>query len=208
MRVYPFLLIVPFLSLGCATVSQPKPGKITLEDALKSVGTGLALMKKAEFEANGNKEFITGLMPSEAEVVFNISASNSTEKKLYVELTPVSASPVQGKAGGSTGTSESVSRGNQITIKFRNIVFNKTVKAEKDGKTETTEGIIEGDKLEKFLDAVKKSNFIVYLDGSSNETETQTAKAKSGGGGHCSTGNKPLSQVDGPGAGDLSGKKR
>lgn len=203
MRRCLLLLILPLLFLGCATVSAPKPGKITLEDALESVGRGLVKMKKGELEENNGKEFITGLMPSEAEVVFNISASNSTENKLYVELTPVSASPVQGKAGGSTGTSESVSRGNQITIKFRNIVFNKTVKAEKDGKTETTEGIIEGDKLEKFLDAVKKSNVNLYMQNVSAGTGTQT-----GSGGDGATGGMTIFQVDGPDAGDLSEKKR
>lgn len=162
MRVYPFLLIVPFLSLGCATVSQPKPGKITLEEALKSVGTGLALMKKAELEANDNKEFMTGLMPSEAEVVFNISASNSTDGKIYVELTPVSSSPVQGKAGGSIGTSETLTRGNQITIKFRNIAFGKTTTTtSKDGQTVIVEGITDPAKLTEFINAAKSGGVTV-----------------------------------------------
>jgi len=172
MRGFLLLMVIPFLSLGCATVTEPKAGAITLEDALKSVGTGLVFMKQAELQANNNQEFKSGLMASEAEVVFNVSASKSKDGKLYVELTPVTASPVQGKAGGSIGTSESVTRGNQITIKFRNIAFSKTTTTTtKDGQSVTVEGITDAKQLKEFLKVAEEGGVHPMSD---QGTGTQT----------------------------------
>ncbi len=152
MKKYIALIISFAMLTGCASVVVPSPGKITLEEALKSVGRGLVAMKNAEIEENNGKEFKTGLMASEAEVTFNVVASGTQDAKLYVEITPVSG-PVSGKAGANIGTSYNAARGNQITIKFRSIAFSK--------KTTTSDGavIIEGPTdpatLEKILAVLK-----------------------------------------------------
>ena len=46
---------------GCATMVEPQPGKITLEEALASVGRGLVELKKSQLAANDGKEFRSGL---------------------------------------------------------------------------------------------------------------------------------------------------
>lgn len=148
-------------STGCATMVVPTPGTITLESALESVGRGLVRMKQAQLQQNLGVEFQTGLLPSEAEVSFNIAASGKQDGRLYVEMSPIpiTPTPITGKAGAELGSSLTASRGNQITIKFRNIAFSK--------KTTTPEGvvIIEGptdpELLTKTISALKASGIKV-----------------------------------------------
>jgi hypothetical protein len=106
---------------GCATTVVPNAGKVTLEEALESVGAGLVRMKKRQLEETGGKDFSTGLVPSEAEVTFNISASGNQDGKLYIEASPIPSSGV--KVGASAGTAYTATRGNQVTIKFKSLVF-------------------------------------------------------------------------------------
>lgn len=164
MKRYVILIAGCAFFAGCATMVEPKPGTITLEEALRSVGKGLVLMKQAEFEQNNNKRFKTGLLASEAEVTFNISATGSKDGKLYVELTPVPASPlpVGGKAGGSIGTSSSIARGNQITIKFRSLAFTKKT-ATPDGKEVIIEGPTDAKVLTEVLKALEEKDITVYM---------------------------------------------
>lgn len=143
---------------GCASIVVPKPGKITLEDAMKSLGRGLVAMKLAQVQENGGNPFQTGLVPSEAEVTFNIVAAGKDETKLYVELSPVPIppQPVQGKAGAEFGTSYAASRGNQITVRFRNILFTRTFTA--DGKF-----VVESPTDPGLVDQIRKiPGFTVY----------------------------------------------
>jgi hypothetical protein len=67
-------------------------------------------MKKGQMDINHGKDFHRGLVPSEAEVTFNISASGSQNGELHVELSPVPSVPVG--AGASFGTSYTATRGN------------------------------------------------------------------------------------------------
>lgn len=84
---------IPLAVLGCVGLAGccnsqrivPEPGKITLQEAMQSVGEGLTRMHDA---LGGMK---TGLMPSAVEVTFNVSASATDTGKLYVE---VGAQPV------------------------------------------------------------------------------------------------------------------
>lgn len=102
---------------GCASYVVPKPSAITLESAMHSVGAGFREMKKAEGDLR------TGLIPDEVEVTFNISASGEQGGKLFVEVSPLPTAPIQGKAGGEFSTKYTAQRGNQITIKFKNLMF-------------------------------------------------------------------------------------
>ena len=113
-----FVLIVLALVLaGCARAVVPHPSAITLESAMVSVGKGLVQMKEAE----GNLR--TGLLADEVQVTFNISATGTDSSNLYVEVTPVPTNPlIGGKAGAQLQSGLTAQRGNQITIKFKNIM--------------------------------------------------------------------------------------
>jgi len=120
-----------FILAGCGTTAiVPKPGAITLENAMKSVGAGLVEMHKAEA---GLK---TGLIPSEVSVTFNISASATDANKLYVEVGAPAGAPVTGKLGDEASTTTTATRGNQITIKFSNLLLagDKTFVKDKSAK--------------------------------------------------------------------------
>lgn len=153
-------LAVSMLASGCATILEPQPGKITLEEALASVGRGLVELKNEQIKANGGKEFRSGLLPSEAEVTFNISASGEQSGKLFVEITKT---PVDStlKKGSELGSSYTASRGNQITVKFRNIAFSKTTKLE---DRVIIEGVTDPDLLEKIVKALDKTGITLNTE--------------------------------------------
>jgi hypothetical protein len=104
--------------IGCASYVVPKPGKITLEDAMRSVGQGIVEMRKAQGEIK------TGLFTDEVVVVFNISATGEQGGKIYLEMSPIVTSA--GKAGGELSGKYTALRGNQITIKFKNLITSST----------------------------------------------------------------------------------
>jgi len=142
------LLSTILLMPGCASMITPEPSKnITLEAAMKSVGTGLREMR----EAQGDK--LSGLIPSEVEVKFNISASATDTAKLEVSknagfegsasssdtsstsategTTTTSGSSTDSTSSKTTASAESKaelgttvqgSRGNTVTVKFVNII--------------------------------------------------------------------------------------
>jgi hypothetical protein len=119
------LIVLLMAGGGCATRVVSNPSRITLDEALATVARGLVRMhqiEQAEAAKLGQTNFLTGLVPAEADVTFTIAASGSDSSKLYLELSPVpSAGP--GKAGAELGSSYEASRGNQITIKFKNILL-------------------------------------------------------------------------------------
>jgi len=111
------VLIILALGLaGCARTVVPQPGAITLEQAMKSVGTGLRAMREAE---GGLK---TGLIADEVQVTFNITASGTDSGSLHVEMTPIPTNPAAGKVSTDLSSSYTALRGNQITIKFKNLM--------------------------------------------------------------------------------------
>lgn len=113
---------------GCATWVVQNPRKtITLEEATSSLGRSLVAMKQAQIEANGGRDFRTGLVPSEAEVTFKVSATGSDSKELTLDVTPdAGVLPFQGKLFGKLNGARSAERSNLVTIKFKNIVFEET----------------------------------------------------------------------------------
>jgi hypothetical protein len=118
---------------GCASYVVPNPSAITLENAMYSVGAGLREMRRGEGDLR------TGLIPEEVEVTFNISASGDQGGKLYVEVSPIplGVSPIQGKAGAELSAKYTAQRGNQITIKFRNLLFADPSKTQFRNSVET-----------------------------------------------------------------------
>ena len=133
---------VIFLS-GCATTHiVPQPGKITLQAAMEEVATGLN--KMYDIRKDYPK---SGLMPTEATIVFNISASATDEGKLYIEAGANIDVLKIAKVGAETSSKIEASRGNTVTIKFANILL-----APKDTLIMTKTS----DDIEKLFKAIEK----------------------------------------------------
>jgi hypothetical protein len=112
------LLSCTALAAGCATRRVvPVPSDITLEEALVSVARGLAQMKAEAVDVK------TGLLPAEAEVVFNVTTSATDSRRLVLDLEPAAGTPVSGDLRGEAGTQVAASRGNQIRIRFENLLY-------------------------------------------------------------------------------------
>lgn len=156
-----------FILTGCAMMVVPEPSKISLESALRSVGKGLVEMKQGQTEQNKGENFMTGLIPSEVEVTFNISASGTDNGKIYVEMSPIPASiPIPGKAGAELGTSYTAKRGNQITIKFRSLLFSKKTTVD---NVVIIEGPTDPDLYKKIIEAIEETDGTVYLKDAINK---------------------------------------
>ncbi len=141
--------LLPLLLTACSTQTVvPKPGAITLEEAMKSVAAGLVEMKAAEV---GMK---TGLIPSEVTVTFNISATATDQNKLVVEVGAPAGAPVGGKIGGEAGSSATSQRGNQVTVKFSNILF---------APDNTLLKYKTAEEIKELFDVLEKSGIQVYL---------------------------------------------
>jgi hypothetical protein len=113
--------------IGRYSLTPPPPvgesgREITLEDALKSVGTGLRAMKDAE-DAGGT-QFRTGLLPDEVTVTFDISAKGTLTNQIAVsaERSGVSILP---KGSATANVENNSERGNQIRVTLKNIYFSK-----------------------------------------------------------------------------------
>jgi len=122
---------------ACSTDRVAKPGNVTLVEALHDVGAGLAAFKAAELEmvatnaylqhAYGtNGDFITGLMPTELDVTFNVTESASKKNELALDLHAPVVATVGGKLGDTFDSQSAVARGNQVTLKFSSIFFSST----------------------------------------------------------------------------------
>jgi hypothetical protein len=114
-----FLLISCGVTACSADKIVPQPSNITLEAALVSVANGLQQMKHAEGDLR------TGLLAAEVEVTFNVTASATDANKLVVDISGSPAQSVTGtaKLGGEAGTTLAASRGNQIKIRFTNLLY-------------------------------------------------------------------------------------
>jgi hypothetical protein len=136
------VMILALASFSCARTIVPQPGKITLEAAMKSVVEGLRQLRDAE---GGLR---TGLIADEVTVAFNVSASGTDSSSLHLEMTPIPTSPMAGgKASTDFSSSFTASRGNQITIKFKNIMTAPT----------NNTLITNTDNLDKVLEIMKKA---------------------------------------------------
>src|SRR5688572_13021911 len=66
----------------------------------------------------------TGLIRGEVTVVFNVTAGGENKNELRVDLSaPVGTAPVTIGAGGTSGSTATASRGNQITVRFVNVMY-------------------------------------------------------------------------------------
>ena len=136
---------------GCASRRVVRePGKITLQAAMEEVATGLNRMY--EVRADFPK---SGLVPEEVTVVFNISATGTDHGKLYIETGGglVDALKIV-KSGAEISSQVQATRGNQVTIKFSNVLFTP-----KDRLL----AIKTASEISDLLKALKENGVTVYL---------------------------------------------
>ena len=161
----------------CSTNNVAKPSNITLVNALRDVGTGLAEMKAAELSAfatnkvlnpTGTNDFITGLFPAEVDVTFNVTAGASNANQLSLDLNASAPSvPVGGKISDTYSTSSTAARGNQITVKFMSAYFTTTTTtttSTNGTKVAVEQKITDAKTLGDFLNVVKTQRGIQYFN--------------------------------------------
>jgi len=172
------LLAALLLAGCCSTNNVAKPSNITLVNALKQVGAGLAEFKAAELEtvatnkylkANYPKgDFTTGIFPSEVDVTFNIAASASGSEQLTIDLNGSAPGvPVSGGISNTSSSSSTASRGNQITLKFMSALFTTTTTtttATNGTKVVVEQKITDPATLTNFLNAVKAQGISQTLE--------------------------------------------
>ena len=101
--------------LRCAPVVS-KPSDITLAQALTQVRDGIQLL---QVRPPGSKP--AGLLISEVQVTFNITAKASNSDKICLDLSPPPIAKVIPKGSIESKSDVSSERGNQITFKFQNL---------------------------------------------------------------------------------------
>ena len=143
-QLFPFTLtVLTFMSCASQRVI-PQPSKITLEDALASVGRSFQQFRAAEGDLR------VGLIPAEVAVTFNISATATDSQKIYVDLNPTVV-PI--KAGGEAGSTVTNTRGNQISIKFQNLFITPK---------DTLLTMKTPDEIDKLFEMMKKNGVIFF----------------------------------------------
>jgi hypothetical protein len=131
--MYLLRLLVIGVAVPCASCNARKPADylsepsaITLDQAMEQVTNGLQKMvgKRMEAEEEGVYQQL-GLHASEVIITFNVTGSSTADGKLFVDLVGSNSPPplALGRLGGEAGTVETASRGNQITIRFVNLLF-------------------------------------------------------------------------------------
>lgn len=174
-------LVVVSCAGGCATRLFGNAQDVTLENAMKSVAVGLREMHDVTYAdgPGGTKApGPTGLLPTEAEVTFNLSAQASDNAKVTLSnkvTTEVSRSTTGQVSGSGTvdkvsgngtvavnnsdksagekgfgaeaGTTMSATRGNVVTVKFKNILVDP----------ELRNWMASDNNLKKLIEAIRQS---------------------------------------------------
>lgn len=117
------VLLASALASGCTTLKPEtvvSPSEVTVEDALKTVGRGLAGMK-SELE---KEKITTGLLVDEVQLTLALTSKATDSKTLAVDLSKTltsGATGIGGKVFGLTSieTAEG-SRGSTLVIKLKN----------------------------------------------------------------------------------------
>lgn len=143
---YLTLFVTIVVLSGCSSLQTKdiaKPSEVTLDNAMESVGVGLDKMLKAR----GEKPF--GLIPSEVEVIFKVTASATDSSKLVIDLARASTPTnlkVETKVGGEINESSQASKENTITVKFVNVLTipEKTLAYDKPDKLEAVLKAVSG----------------------------------------------------------------
>ena len=113
------LLAIPVLTLvtGCAT-TKPIPSDITLKDALLQVREGIQLLQEKQKDQKP-----AGLLISEVQVSFNITANAKDTSKLGLDLAPEGITQLIPPGSFETPSEAGLTRSNQISFKFQNVLL-------------------------------------------------------------------------------------
>ena len=115
------LAFASILFTGCVHVPEQKIEGITFQAAMKQLAEGLN-----EFDDTSQEgEEIFGLVPSEVEANFNISLINKGTNETTIAVDPTNVLKEVSSFGSSWKYEGSETRGNTITVKFRNVLFSK-----------------------------------------------------------------------------------
>lgn len=155
------LLSFASVQIGCTAKLPPEAARVTIVTALGDLGEGLSKMR-----ANIGKEK-TGLIPSEVEVTFKLTAAGSGSNSLGVDLSPTEsfAKQIAPSASAKFESSQQTEKINAVTIKFKNVAFGTTTtKTETKDKVVTVvvDGLADGDAISKTLDALRKEGITTY----------------------------------------------
>lgn len=131
--------IAAFSLAGCTSLSPGNvvtPSEVTVEDALRSVGKGLAGLKEELQKGN----ITTGLLVDEVQLTLNLTSKATDSKTLAVDISKTLASGTPGIGGkvfglDSVETAEGT-RGSVLTIKLKNAAL-VDIKNPDERKTET-----------------------------------------------------------------------
>lgn len=116
------LVSIAVVVTGCTTLKPEavvSPSEVTVEEALKSVATGLASMKK-ELD---KYEFKTGLLVDEVNLTLNLTSKATDSKTLAVDVSNIlvpSTAGITGKMGLQSTEYAEGARGSTLTIKLKN----------------------------------------------------------------------------------------
>lgn len=155
------VVVISSLSGCCATLPN-EAKEISIQQALGDLGTGLKDMR----ENIGSSK--TGLMPSEAEVTFKLTASGKNSGGLALDLTPSESytKAIAPELKGSIDMERLAEKANTITIKFRSIAFGKKTstttvetETEKTVKAVIEEGLVDPVTLTKVMEALKNLGY-------------------------------------------------
>ena len=110
---------------GCSSQPKVKPAEeITFKEAMKQIAEGLDEFSKEKEEGEESKQ-IYGLVPSEVEATFNVSVISKSENETSITLDPTNIMKEFSSLTSKWKYEGSDTRGNKITIKFRNVLFAK-----------------------------------------------------------------------------------
>lgn len=102
---------------GCITSKVVRPDSISLSEALVDVVRSLNAMAEVESSLKN------GLVPAEVVVTFDVTAADQSGTDAAIDVVPTGVVTEIPRVGGAWHTEVRGSKGNQITVKFRSILF-------------------------------------------------------------------------------------
>lgn len=169
-------MVLPVIGLiaGCSTTAETIPSEITLESAIRQVKDGIELLQQKK---DGSKP--AGLLISEVNVSFNITASTTDKKSIGLDLAPGNVIKEIPTGKFESSSEKTLSRGNVISFKFQNLLLankdtlvgvsvtpvtmttEKTITKDKDTTIEKTPELRRLMTLEELIDLLDKKMIIM-----------------------------------------------
>lgn len=157
--------------IGCADQNEVVPSDISLEKAMRDLGSSMVALKQSEVMAATNAGFSSnynqGLMPSQVQVTFNLAASKGSSNQLMIAASSPPNPYVSGNLSGSASSYANGSRASSITITLSSLYFNST-------STSATSSTATTNSISYSTNAGATTNGIAFTTNSSHSiTETK-----------------------------------